>query len=90
MFEETDSVLYTKLVPSKIKSFFAISLQNLEFPLQNSYCDHRNFDSVNHPLEYIHVTTVNRKNPVNCDVTHPFDNYSVKAHTDRTRFGNAT
>jgi hypothetical protein len=41
MFEETDSVFTSKLVPSNIsyKSFKTL-------PMQNSYCDHRNFDSV--------------------------------------------
>jgi hypothetical protein len=42
MFEETNSVLNNESFPS-YKSF----RQNLEFPyMQNSYCDHRNFDSI--------------------------------------------
>jgi hypothetical protein len=44
MFEETDSVLNTKPVPSNI-SYKSFGTKNL--PMQNSYCDHRNFDSVN-------------------------------------------
>jgi hypothetical protein len=48
MFEETDSVLNIKLVPSNIsyKSFKKL------LPMQNSYCDHRNFDSVNQAYEW--------------------------------------
>jgi hypothetical protein len=44
MFDGTDA-LNTESVPSKIsyKSFKTL-------PMQNSYCDHRNFDSVNQPL----------------------------------------
>jgi hypothetical protein len=50
MFEETESVLNTKSVALNI-------LQNLEFThVQNSYCDHRNFDSVNQPLDQAYCT----------------------------------
>jgi hypothetical protein len=44
MSEETDSEFNTKLVPSNI-SYKYFKTYNL--PMQNSYCDHRNFDSVN-------------------------------------------
>jgi hypothetical protein len=42
MFEETDLVLNNESVSSKIsyKSFKTYNLPNM----QNSYCDHRNFD----------------------------------------------
>ena len=45
MFERTISVFNTESVPSNIsyKSFKTL-------PMQNFYCDHRNFDSVNEPL----------------------------------------
>jgi hypothetical protein len=42
-------LLNNESVPSKI-SYKSFKTQNL--PMQNSYCDHRNFDSVNQPLEY--------------------------------------
>ena len=47
MFEETDSSFNTNSVPSNI-SYKSFKTYNL--PLQNSYCDHRNFDSVNQPV----------------------------------------
>ena len=37
---------YTESVPSNI-AYKSFKTQNL--PMQNSYCDHRNFDSVNQP-----------------------------------------
>jgi hypothetical protein len=42
MFDETDSLLNIKSATSNIsyKSFKTL-------PMQTSYCDHRNFDSVN-------------------------------------------
>jgi hypothetical protein len=48
MFEETDSVLNTESFSSNIsyKSFKTYNLAK-----QNSYCDHRNFGSVNLALE---------------------------------------
>jgi hypothetical protein len=46
MFEGTDSVFDTESVPSNI-SYKSFETYNL--PMQNSYCDHRNFDSVNQP-----------------------------------------
>jgi hypothetical protein len=53
MFEATDFVLNTKSVPSNIflKTFQIIT----NLPMQNSYCDHRNFDNVNWPLHTIHL-----------------------------------
>jgi uncharacterized membrane protein len=54
MFERTDSVFNIKSVSSNIS--YKI-LQNVEFTysrMQNSYCDHRNFDSVNHSREGLH------------------------------------
>jgi hypothetical protein len=40
-----------KKTPSIFESYTLQILQNLEFSyMQNSYCDHRNFDSVNQPL----------------------------------------
>ena len=45
MFEETDLVLNKHRVPSNI-SYKTFETQNLT--MQNSYCDHRNFDSVKH------------------------------------------
>ena len=47
MFEETDSVLNIEPVPSNV-SYKSFKTQNL--PMQNSYCDHRNFDSVDQSL----------------------------------------
>jgi hypothetical protein len=47
MFEETYSELNTVSVPLKI-SYKSFKTYNL--PMQNSYCDHRNFDGVNQPL----------------------------------------
>jgi hypothetical protein len=44
MFEGTNSVLNNESFP--LKKFLQI-LPNLNIPMQNSYCDHRNFDSVN-------------------------------------------
>jgi hypothetical protein len=45
MFEETDSCVNTK---SQFLQHFLQIFKNLEFTLlQNFYCDHRNFDSVN-------------------------------------------
>jgi hypothetical protein len=44
MFEQTDLMLNTDSVSSNI-SYKFFKTQNL--PMQNSYCDHRNFDSVN-------------------------------------------
>jgi hypothetical protein len=56
MFGGTDSVLNIESVPSNI-SYKSFKTQNL--PMQNSYCDHRNFGSVNHALahsinDYLH------------------------------------
>jgi hypothetical protein len=45
MFEGTDLMLNTDSVPTNI-SFKSFKTYNL--PTQNSYCDDRNFDSVNH------------------------------------------
>ena len=42
MFEETDLMLNTNSVPTNISYKFFKTL-----PMQNSYCDYRNFDSVN-------------------------------------------
>ena len=53
MFEGADSVLNTESFPSKI-SYNYFKTYNL--PLQNSYCDHRNFDSVNQSLPFNTVT----------------------------------
>jgi hypothetical protein len=47
VWEGTNSVLNTESVPSNI-SYRSFKTKNL--PMQNTYCDHRNFDSVNHPL----------------------------------------
>jgi hypothetical protein len=48
MFEQTDFMLNTKSVSSNI-SYKSFKILNL--PMQNSYCDHRNFDSVNQLLD---------------------------------------
>ena len=47
MFEESDSVFSTSLVPSNIsrKSF-----KTWNSSVENSYCDHRSVDSVNQSL----------------------------------------
>ena len=45
MFEQTDVMLNTESVPLNISYKF---FKNL--PMQNSYCGHRNFDSVNQTL----------------------------------------
>ena len=50
MFEGTVSVFNTKSIFSNI-SYKSFKTQNL--PMQNSYCDHRNFDSVNHREEIV-------------------------------------
>ena len=42
MFEESDVVLNTESVSSDI-----LTNPSNPLPMQNSYCDHRNFDSVN-------------------------------------------
>jgi hypothetical protein len=47
MFGGTVKPLYTEPIPSKI-SYKSFKTQNL--PVQNSYCDHRNFDSVDQAL----------------------------------------
>jgi hypothetical protein len=44
MFEETDLQVNTESAPSNI-SYKSFNILNL--PMQNSYCDHRNFDIVN-------------------------------------------
>ena len=43
MFEETDSMFNTESVASLTNSL------KTQLPMQNFYCDHRNFDSVNQP-----------------------------------------
>ena len=43
MFEGTDLVLNNESIPSNI-SYKCFKTQNL--PMQNFYCDHRNFDGV--------------------------------------------
>ncbi len=50
MFKETDQSLNAESVPSNI-SYKSFRTQDL-FPVQNSSCDHRNFDGVNQPLIY--------------------------------------
>jgi hypothetical protein len=47
MFDGTEAVLNIASVPANIsyKSFKT-------FPMQNSYCDHRNFVNVNQALQY--------------------------------------
>ena len=47
VFKGTDSVVNTESFSSNI-SYQFFKTENL--PMQNSYCDHRNFDSVNQPL----------------------------------------
>jgi hypothetical protein len=47
MFERFGLVLNTKSVSSNI-SYKSFKTYNL--PMQNSYCDHRNFDNVNQAL----------------------------------------
>ena len=50
MFEVIDYVSNIKSVLSNI-SYKSFKTQNL--PMQNSYCDHRNFDSVNQDLVFL-------------------------------------
>ena len=45
MFEAIDSVLSSKSVPSHSISYKSFKTRIV--PMQNSYCDHRNVDSVN-------------------------------------------
>ena len=52
MFEVTDLMLNTESVPSNI-SYKSFKTKNL--PMQNSYCDHRNFDSVTGLVSPIHL-----------------------------------
>ncbi len=52
MFEGTDSMFNTKSGLSNI-SYKSFKLPNL--PAQNSYCDHRNFDSVNQVLVLVNI-----------------------------------
>ncbi len=48
MSEGNDSVFNTESVAANI-SYKSFKTQNL--PAQNSYCDHRNFDSIARPLD---------------------------------------
>ena len=50
MLKETEQSLNTESILSDI-SYKSFRTQDL-FPVQNSYCDHRNFDGVNQPLIY--------------------------------------
>ena len=64
MFEGNDSVLNSDSVPSKLsyKSF-----RTLNLPLQNTSCDHRNFDSVNLSLDHLatsHLLNVRNSSPI--------------------------
>ena len=63
MFEETDSLFNTESVPSNI-SYKSFKTQNL--PMQNSYCDHRNFDSGNQA----YLRKENYKSPTYLDVNY--------------------
>ena len=54
MFEGTDLLFNTKPVCSNIP-YQSFKTQNL--PVQNSYCDHRNFDGVNQP--YLNYNKIN-------------------------------
>jgi hypothetical protein len=49
MFEGTESILSAvnhELVPSFLKHFSQILQNVIYIPIQNPYCDHRNFESV--------------------------------------------
>jgi hypothetical protein len=50
MFEETDLLLNTESISSNI-SYKSFKTYNL--PMQNSYCDHRIFDSVDKTLFHV-------------------------------------
>ncbi len=72
MFEGNDSMFNAQSVPSNI-SYKSLKTSNI--PTQNSYCGHRNFDSVNQPRE----SSV--QDSTNLSVFNIFSNHCIFVHS---------